>query len=111
MKKIIFILLLLLPIVSCSNLYLIKYQIVGTATNARIEYMNNGVSVSEEIEIPYVKEIFLDSNRQIGIHIYNIVGGVAECNVLFIHNSGWQLYGTKESDYEIIIKGRLNSLL
>ena len=58
---------------SCNNIYLIKYNIVGEAKTARIEYINNGVSVYEEIELPYSKEIFLDSDRQIGIHVYNIV--------------------------------------
>ena len=93
---------------SCSTPYLVKYSIAGGATEAKITYLNNGVSVTENITLPYSKETF---TQDIGIHIYNIIGGVVDCRVLFIHNSGWQMYKRVESDYEIIIKGRLNSVL
>lgn len=111
MKYIIVIFIFCITSCQLSQGYLIKYQVAGEATQAKIIYIDNGVNYEEVVALPWNKEIFIRDGILIGLFVSEIIGGEANASVLFIHNSGFNLYESKSSDREIIIKGVINSIL
>lgn len=109
MRYIIFITVLLLS--SCSESYLVKYTLQGTATTADITYYDNGVNVSESISIPWSKEIFVRDGDMIGISAHNTSYGEMDCMILFYGNGNIQLYDRQVDDLYILIKGVIHSIL
>ena len=112
MKAIFVVIIIFLSSCSISEGYLITYQVDGEATTAKVLYIDNGFNYEEEIVIPWEKNIFIPNGVQIGLYVYEIIGGEAEARVFFIHNGDLQLYGKKDSvNGQIIIKGVINSTL
>jgi len=104
-------LLLCILFISCSESYLVKYSIQGTATTANVLYLYNGESVEESVILPWNKEMFIRDGEQIGLYVTNTSTGEIDCRVYFIGRGNWQTYKTEVSETSVIIKGVIHSTL
>lgn len=105
------IIFLLIILSSCSETYLIRYSVTGTATTATLTYYDNGYNIEENITIPWTKDIFIRSGELTGISVLNTSDGKIDGRVFFKGNNGWQLYKRQIDENFIMIKGVINSIL
>jgi hypothetical protein len=109
MKYILLIIVLLLS--SCSESYLVKYTMQGTATTADITYYDNGNNVEESVTLPWSKEIFVRDGDLVGISAHNTSAGEMDCIIFFYGHGNIQTFERQKDEIYILIKGVIHSIL
>lgn len=112
MKNIIFIIPMIL-LFSC-NLHegkYIRYSVSGSATDAKVLYLDNGINIEQVIALPWSKDIFISNNIMVGISAFNLSDGEIDGRILFMGNGDWKMYKRQIDENFIMIKGVIHSTL
>lgn len=90
----------------------IRYSISGTAIEAKILYIDNGINIETIETLPWSKDIFIDDGDLVGISAFNKSEGKMNVRIFFMGNDGlWKVYKTGTSETFIMLKGIINSIL